>query len=173
MRRLRDEGVVGAIGAGVNEWQVCQTLAERGDFDCFLLAGRYTLLEHEALQSFLPLCEQRNISVIIGGPYNTGILATGAVDDALLQLSAGAGRDQTAGRQDRSRVPRSPGAAGRRRAAVSAGPPGGGQRHTRRPQPGRDRTQPRTVSNACPGRVLAKPARRRPAADTGTAPRLN
>ena len=75
---LRDQGVVNAIGAGVNEWQVCQTLAERGDFDLFLLAGRYTLLEQEALTSFLPLCEKRGIGIALGGPYNSGILATGA-----------------------------------------------------------------------------------------------
>ncbi|MGN6551634.1 MAG: aldo/keto reductase [Pararhizobium sp.] len=74
---LREQGVVKAIGAGVNEWQVCQTLAERGDFDLFLLAGRYTLLEQEALESFLPLCRQRGIGIVIGGPYNSGILATG------------------------------------------------------------------------------------------------
>jgi D-threo-aldose 1-dehydrogenase len=75
--RLREQGVVKAIGAGVNEWQVCQTLAERGDFDLFLLAGRYTLLEQEALNTFLPLCERRNIGIVLGGPYNSGILATG------------------------------------------------------------------------------------------------
>jgi len=82
LHRLRSEGVIGAIGAGVNEWQVCQRLATAGDFDCFLLAGRYTLLEHEALESFLPLCELKSIGVIIGGPYNTGILATGAAAGA-------------------------------------------------------------------------------------------
>lgn len=76
--KLRDEGVISAIGAGVNEWQPCQTLAERGDFDLFLLAGRYTLLEQQALDSFLPLCEERGIGIIIGGAYNSGILATGA-----------------------------------------------------------------------------------------------
>jgi D-threo-aldose 1-dehydrogenase len=75
--RLREEGVIGAFGAGVNEWQSCQWLAERGDFDLFLLAGRYTLLEQEALETFLPLCEARGIGVVIGGPYNSGILATG------------------------------------------------------------------------------------------------
>lgn len=80
--RLRDEGVIAAFGAGVNEWQPCQWLAERGDFDIFLLAGRYTLLEQEALASFLPLCEERGIGVVIGGPYNSGILATGAQDGA-------------------------------------------------------------------------------------------
>jgi D-threo-aldose 1-dehydrogenase len=74
---LRDEGVVTAIGAGVNEWQACQILAERGDMDLFLLAGRYTLLEQEALESFLPLCEARGIGIVLGGPYNSGILATG------------------------------------------------------------------------------------------------
>jgi D-threo-aldose 1-dehydrogenase len=74
---LRDQGVIKAIGAGVNEWQVCQTLTERGDFDIFLLAGRYTLLEQEALSSFLPICEKRGIGIALGGPYNSGILATG------------------------------------------------------------------------------------------------
>ena len=82
MIRLRDEGVVKAIGAGVNEWQVCQTLAERGDMDLFLLAGRYTLLEQEALDCFLPLCEARGIGIVLGGPYNSGILATGPVEGA-------------------------------------------------------------------------------------------
>lgn len=77
LRRLRDDGTIKAIGAGVNEWQVCQTLAERGDFDLFLLAGRYTLLEQEALTSFLPLCTARGIGILLGGPYNSGILATG------------------------------------------------------------------------------------------------
>ena len=80
--RLRSEKTIGAIGCGVNEWLACERFARAGDFDCFLLAGRYTLLEQEALDTFLPLCEQRQISVIVGGPYNTGILATGAVADA-------------------------------------------------------------------------------------------
>ncbi len=75
---LREQGVIRAFGAGVNEWQPCQWLAERGDFDLFLLAGRYTLLEQEALESFLPLCTRRGIGIVIGGPYNSGVLATGA-----------------------------------------------------------------------------------------------
>lgn len=79
---LRDQGAVTAIGAGLNEWQACEFLARQGDFDCFLLAGRYTLLEQEALATFLPLCEERGIGIIVGGPYNTGILATGAVEGA-------------------------------------------------------------------------------------------
>ena len=77
LAELRTAGVVKAIGVGVNEWQVCERLAEAGDFDLFLLAGRYTLLEQEALASFLPLCLQRGIGIVIGGPFNSGILATG------------------------------------------------------------------------------------------------
>ena len=77
MIKLREQGVVKAIGGGINEWDVCQAMAEQGDFDIFLLAGRYTLLEQHALDSFLPLCESRGIGIVIGGPYNSGILATG------------------------------------------------------------------------------------------------
>jgi len=75
--RLREEGVIRAIGAGLNEWQVCERLARAGDFDLFLLAGRYTLLEQDALETFLPLCQERGIGIVLGGPYNSGILATG------------------------------------------------------------------------------------------------
>ncbi len=82
MLKLREEGTVAAIGAGVNEWEMCQRFTEAGDFDTFLLAGRYTLLEQESLNTFLPLCVERDIGIIIGGPLNTGILATGAVEGA-------------------------------------------------------------------------------------------
>ena len=75
--KLRDQKVISAFGAGVNEWQVCETMAKAGDFDLFLLAGRYTLLEQEALNSFLPMCQDRGIGIVLGGPYNSGILATG------------------------------------------------------------------------------------------------
>lgn len=87
MLSLRDQGVIKAFGGGINEWQVCQTLAERGDFDLFLLAGRYTLLEQEALTSFLPLCEKRGIGIVLGGPYNSGILARGPSEDAQYNYS--------------------------------------------------------------------------------------
>lgn len=79
---LRASGAIRAIGAGVNEWEVAETLARAGDFDIFLLAGRYTLLEQDALSSFLPLCEEKKIAVVIGGPFNSGILATGIKADA-------------------------------------------------------------------------------------------
>jgi D-threo-aldose 1-dehydrogenase len=77
LAKLRDQKVIGGFGAGINEWQVAETLARSGDFDAFLLAGRYTLLEQEALTSFLPYCEEKNIAIYLGGPYNSGILATG------------------------------------------------------------------------------------------------
>ena len=79
---LRDQGVVKAIGVGVNEWEVCLEALRQRDFDCFLLAGRYTLLEQDALDGFLPLCEERGAAVVVGGGFNSGILATGAVEGA-------------------------------------------------------------------------------------------
>jgi D-threo-aldose 1-dehydrogenase len=78
LKKLRDEGVIGALGMGVNEWEVCMDAMRHGDFDTFLLAGRYTLLEQEALNVFLPECEKRGTTIIIGGPFNSGILAVGA-----------------------------------------------------------------------------------------------
>ena len=75
---LRDQGVISAFGLGVNEWQPAQWVIENGDPDIILLAGRYTLLEQEALATFLPLCVDRGVGIVIGGPYNSGILATGA-----------------------------------------------------------------------------------------------
>ncbi len=76
LAELRSQGVVGAIGAGMNHWQPLAQFARDGDFDCFLLAGRYTLLDQSGLDELLPLCEEKNISVVLGGPYNSGILAS-------------------------------------------------------------------------------------------------
>jgi D-threo-aldose 1-dehydrogenase len=77
LAELRAQGAIKAIGAGMNQWQMLSDFARAGDFDCFLLAGRYTLLEQTAAHTFLPLCAEKHISVIIGGPFNSGILATG------------------------------------------------------------------------------------------------
>ena len=84
--RLRTSGAVKAIGAGINEWEIAETLAQAADFDLFLLAGRYTLLEQGRCTSFLPLCEEKKIGVVIGGPFNSGILATGVKGRGSLQL---------------------------------------------------------------------------------------
>ena len=82
LHRLREEGVVRAIGIGVNESEICERFARAGDFDTMLLAGRYSLLEQPALVSFLPLAQRRGIAVLLGGVFNSGILATGAVPGA-------------------------------------------------------------------------------------------
>jgi len=85
---LRRQGVITALGVGMNQWQMLVKFARAGDFDCFLLAGRYTLLEQAPLTEFLPLCAEKNISVIIGGPYNSGILASGAIEGAYYNYQA-------------------------------------------------------------------------------------
>lgn len=82
LESLRDQGAVKAIGVGVNEWEVCHEALKQRDVDCFLLAGRYTLLEQDSLNEFLPLCEERGAAVVVGGGFNSGILATGAVEGA-------------------------------------------------------------------------------------------
>src|SRR5271156_353767 len=74
---LREQKTIKAIGAGINEWEIAERLGRGGDFDLFLLAGRYTLLEQEELSSFLPYCVEKHIGIVIGGPFNSGILATG------------------------------------------------------------------------------------------------
>jgi len=73
--RLRADGVIGAVGAGMNQAEMLTRFAREGDFDCFLLAGRYTLLDQVALRELLPLCLERGIAIIAGGVYNSGILA--------------------------------------------------------------------------------------------------
>jgi D-threo-aldose 1-dehydrogenase len=78
LESLRRQGVIDAIGAGMNQAEMLARLARERDFDCFLLAGRYTLIDHTGLEELLPLCLARRISIIVGGPYNSGILATGA-----------------------------------------------------------------------------------------------
>ena len=77
LRELRDTGAVKAIGLGVNEWQVLMDAFALGDWDVFLLAGRYTLLEQTSLDPFMTTCIQRGASVVIGGPFNSGILVGG------------------------------------------------------------------------------------------------
>jgi D-threo-aldose 1-dehydrogenase len=75
LRELKDAGAIDAIGIGVNEVEVCLFLLERVELDVILLAGRYTLLDRRAADELLPLCQERGVGVIVGGPYNSGILA--------------------------------------------------------------------------------------------------
>ena len=73
--RLRAEGSIGAVGAGMNQWEMPAQFARAADFDCFLLAGRYTLLDRSGARELLPLCLERGIAIIAGGVFNSGILA--------------------------------------------------------------------------------------------------
>ena len=77
LTQLREQGSVGAIGLGVNEWQAVVKALDECDIDCALLAGRYTLLEQAARIPLLDLCARRGVGIVIGGPFNSGILAGG------------------------------------------------------------------------------------------------
>ena len=72
---LKSQGVVRSVGAGMNYCEPLIDFANKVDLDCFLVAGRYTLLDQSAAQELFPICLEKNISLILGGPYNSGILA--------------------------------------------------------------------------------------------------
>jgi D-threo-aldose 1-dehydrogenase len=82
LEKLRSEKVVGAIGFGINEADTCVKFARAGDFDVAMMAGRYSLLVQNGLTEFLPLAVEKNIGVMLAGVFNSGILATGAIDGA-------------------------------------------------------------------------------------------
>ncbi|MBR0829137.1 aldo/keto reductase [Bradyrhizobium manausense] len=75
LMRLRDDGTVKAIGSGMNQSEMLARFAEAVPLDCFLLAGRYTLLDQGALTALFPICRAKNIGILLGGIYNSGILA--------------------------------------------------------------------------------------------------
>lgn len=87
LRELREQGAVAAVGFGVNEVEICFDMLEEADFDAILLAGRYTLLEQFPAETLFPLCSARGISMVIGAPYNSGILATGTRGSAPLRFN--------------------------------------------------------------------------------------
>ncbi|MBK5933512.1 D-threo-aldose 1-dehydrogenase [Rhodovulum imhoffii] len=79
--RLRSEGILSAIGLGVNETRVCLDALGHGDWDVFLLAGRYTLLEQSPLDDLFPACTRAGTRIVIGGPFNSGVLVGGETFD--------------------------------------------------------------------------------------------
>ena len=82
IQKLKEEKVIKAIGVGLNDADICAKFAYEGDFDCMVLAGRYTLLEHEsALNTFFPIVDKKNIGIILAGVFNSGILAKGIGDN--------------------------------------------------------------------------------------------
>ena len=87
LAELRSQGVIRAIGAGMNQWQALSRFAQEADFDCFLLAGRYTLLEQTSLD-FLELCRSKGIGIMLGGVFNSGVLAMGPVPGATYNYRA-------------------------------------------------------------------------------------
>ena len=80
--RLRADGTLRAIGVGLKNPHVALRLVKARPFDCVMLAGAYTLLEHAALDELLPWCVDHRVSVLLAAPFNTGILATGAIEGA-------------------------------------------------------------------------------------------
>lgn len=84
---LRDEGVVRAIGAGVNEWDILNTLMDHARWDVFLLANRYTLLDQRVIDTLLPRVRREGVAIVAGAPLNSGILLTGGVPGALYDYS--------------------------------------------------------------------------------------
>ena len=79
LEELKSSGAISAYGLGVNEVPVCLDVMAQADLDCILLAGRYTLLDRSATSELLPLCEKKKTSLVVGGVFNSGILATGPV----------------------------------------------------------------------------------------------
>ncbi|MFF1630987.1 aldo/keto reductase [Streptomyces sp. NPDC058272] len=75
LEKLRSEGVIGAIGAGMNQTEMLTRFVRETDVDVVLCAGRYTLLDHRALTDLLPAAQERGTSVVIGGAFNSGLLA--------------------------------------------------------------------------------------------------
>jgi D-threo-aldose 1-dehydrogenase len=85
---LRRAGQIRAIGLGVNEVEVCELALRHGDFDCFLLAGRYTLLEQGGQEELFPTCRRKGVSIILGGPFNSGVLVRAGRADATYNYTA-------------------------------------------------------------------------------------
>ncbi|AGI65880.1 pyridoxal 4-dehydrogenase Pld [Octadecabacter antarcticus 307] len=79
---MKRDGQIAGFGLGVNEVRPCLDVMAHGHLDAILLAGRYTLLDRSAESELLPLCRERGISIVIGGVFNSGILATGPVEGA-------------------------------------------------------------------------------------------
>lgn len=162
LSRLREQHVIAGVGLGVNDWQVCLDALREADLDYLLLAGRYTLLDQSALPALLPECERRGVKIILGGPYNSGILATGAQPSdgrrPYFNYAPASGDHRPRG-GDRATVPGVRCPAARCGIAVSLWPPHGGQRAARSPQRGRSERESAPGALAHSWRILAGPAR--------------
>ena len=113
LEELRDQGVIKGIGAGFNTMGTIPRYLDLFDIDFFLIAMRYTLLEQDVLDLEFPRCAERGVGIVIGGPYNSGITATGSGPKAMYNY-------EPAGPQIQARVKRSRRSA---RATASRSPP--------------------------------------------------
>ncbi len=133
LEKLRADGVVGAIGAGMNQAAMLTRFVTETDIDVVLVAGRYTLLDQSAADALLPAAEARGVSVIAGGVFNSGLLADAGVRRDL-RLPGGVRRAARPGAPARAGLRPVRRAAARCRGALPAYPSGGRQRAHRRAQ---------------------------------------
>ena len=132
LAELREAGVIGGIGAGFNSLGSIPRFLDLFDMDFFLLAMRYTLLEQDVLDAEFPRCAERGVGIVIGGGYNSGILATGAVPGAMYNYEPAGPGDPRAGEEDRGGLRPPQGPAARGGAAIPPRPPDRRIDHSRR-----------------------------------------
>ena len=157
LARLREQGVIRAVGAGMNQSEMLARFVRETDMDAVLLAGRYTLLEQGALDELLPACEQRGVAVLIGGVMNSGLLADPRAGSRFNYTPAPAEIVERA-RQDRRGLRPARRPAPGRRHPVPARPPRRRLARGRRP----NRRPPRRVPGLRPGRYPGSPVGRPP-----------
>ena len=87
LHALKREGLIRAVGLGVNDVQVVLDVLRDADLDALMLAGRYSLLDHSALPALLPLCAARGVRIALGGAFNSGLLATGTRSGSVAQFN--------------------------------------------------------------------------------------
>ena len=153
LAELRCQGVVGAIGAGMNSATALTWLVERCDVDCVLVAGRYTLLDDAAAKSLFPLCLLRGVAVLAGGVFNSGIL-TGPDDGATYDYAPAPPATLTRARRMRDACAPVRCPARRRGAAIHPAPPRGHRRRNRRPGTVRDHRRRRVPFDPPTGRAV-------------------
>ena len=136
LAKMKASGVIAGFGLGVNDVDICLATLRHADLDVILLAGRYTLADQSALAELLPECVRRDVTVVLGGPFNSGILASGSRprdgSRPYFNYAACAGRRHRTRCGDRTRMRRARRAPQGRGAAVSSRPSGDSVRAARR-----------------------------------------
>ena len=125
LEELRSDGIVGAIGAGMNQSTMLADLVRETDLDVVMLAGRYTLLEQDALDDLLPLCCERRVAVVAAGVFNSGLLARERPSNDAKYDYGEAPDDSSSARRRSPHLRAAWDDASSRRSRVSARPPSG------------------------------------------------